>query len=271
MDSKINTTTTKEQKQHDVRAATYNLLTIESGMITLCVLYLIIVFRQEKPPSPPSIAAMVEKKDITSGMGKDLCVLLRNVNYMLILGIFTLIYIIYAGLGFVINPLFGGFGYSSTSISIFGALFVLVGTISTIIIGKYLDKSKRYLCVLRVIPFAGTCIFGIGIFVIPLGYFWITMFIVVLGGAACVPIIAVGYQFGTEVSHPTQPALVLGLMMSSAQTFLFGFNFLFLELLNHNQNVLCLIVMSLFPLVAIFLSLFVKQDLRRLNSSMNMA
>lgn len=177
---------------------------------------------------------MLEKKEITSGMLKDTWVLMRNLNYMLILGIFTLIYIIYAGLGFVINPLLGGFGYTSTQISVFGALFVLCGTISTVIIGRYLDKTKRYLCVLRTIPVAGTITFGLAILVLPLGQYWLAMFIIVVGGMACVPIIAVGYQFGTEVSHPTQPALVVGLMMSSAQTFLFAFNFLFLYFLNRN-------------------------------------
>jgi hypothetical protein len=83
-------------------------------MITLAVIYFFLVFRTDKPPSPPSAAGTVSHEALTEGMLKDTLKLAKNCNYVLILLIFTLIYTIYAGLGFVISPLFGSYTYTST-------------------------------------------------------------------------------------------------------------------------------------------------------------
>ena len=97
-----------------VRKATYNLLGIESLMITLAVLYFFAVVRTDKPPTPPSAAGTVSKQALTEGMARDTLKLAKNCNYLLILAIFTLIYTIYAGLGFVISPLFDAYTYTTT-------------------------------------------------------------------------------------------------------------------------------------------------------------
>jgi FLVCR family MFS transporter 7 len=149
--------------------------------------------------------------------------------------------------------------------------FVLFGCISTIVVGIYLDRTKNYLLVLRSIPITSTLVFLLAMLVIPTNEFVPSMLIVTFGGICCVPIIAVCYQLGTECTHPVQPALVLGLMMSCAQITLFGMNFVFLSLLNDkpphtSQPIKCLFVMDLFPFICIFLAFFVKADLRRLNA-----
>ena len=149
--------------------------------------------------------------------------------------------------------------------------FVLFGCLSTIIVGIYLDRSKNYLLVLRAIPIASTITFILAILVVPQNSFVPSLLVVTFGGICCVPIIAVCYQLGTETTHPVQPALVLGLMMSCAQLTLFGMNFVFLSLLNDKpphtpEPIKCLFVMDLFPFICIFLSFFVKNDLRRLNA-----
>ena len=185
-----------------VRNATYKMLSIESWMITFFIIYFVAVFRKNTPPSPPSAAALVKHDDITKGMWKDTMVLVRNLNFMLVLGIFTLIYTIYSGLGFVINPLFLPFGYNSTQIAVLAAIFVLVGSVSAVVVGIFLDKTKKYLIAIRAIPIAGTIIFGSALFIIPSGSLFGSLFVVVLGGITCVPIIAVCFSLGTEVSFP---------------------------------------------------------------------
>jgi len=169
------------------------MMIMESCLITAALIYSVLAFRTEKPPMPPSAAALVEKKDISDGMMKDMWTLIRNPNYMLILVQFMLIYCIYAGLGFIIDPLFEGFGFTSVQVSAFGAAFVLFGTISTVIVGKYLDRTKRYLFVLRAIPICGTIVFIGTILVVPHASFWPTLIFTILGGMTCVPIIAVSY------------------------------------------------------------------------------
>lgn len=185
-------------------------------MITLAVIYFFVVFRTDKPPTPPSAAGTVKKEALTEGMLKDTFKLMKNVNYVLVLAIFTLIYTIYAGLGFVISPLFAPYEYSPTQVSIFGMCFVLCGCVSTIFVGIYLDKTKKYLLVLRAIPISATFIFLMTMLTVPAGEFYLTLVVVTFGGICSVPIIAVCYQLATELTHPVQPALVLGLMMSCA-------------------------------------------------------
>jgi len=53
---------------------------------------------------------------------------------------------------------------------------------------------------------------------------------------------------------------------------LFGMNFVFLAVLNNQDGhtphpIGCLYLMCAFPFVSIFLSIFVKEDLRRLNAA----
>lgn len=194
---------TPDETNKIMRDATMNLLTWESIFITIACIYFFAAFRTDKPPQPPSAAALVNHKDITHGMWKDSIQLSKNLNYMLILMIFTLIYVIYAGLGFVINPLFEPFGYSTTQISIFGATFVIFGSIGAVMVGVYLDRTKRYLMVLRTIPVSSFVLFMVASFVIRTGSFYGSLLIVTFGGIACVPIIAVCYSLGTECTHPT--------------------------------------------------------------------
>jgi hypothetical protein len=82
-------------------------------MITVAVVYFFLVFTTATPPTPPSAAALAPKHEITNGMWNDTKVLISNKNYVLILIIFTLIYTVYAGLGFIIDPLLTPYNYSS--------------------------------------------------------------------------------------------------------------------------------------------------------------
>ena len=86
----------------------------ETIVTTIGVLYFWVVFRTSRPPSPPSLAATRRKQSITQGMWKDTQILIANRNFLLVLGCFSMVYSIYAGIGFVINPLLIPLGYGTT-------------------------------------------------------------------------------------------------------------------------------------------------------------
>lgn len=100
------TTATKEGVQR--------MLLFETILTSIGVLYFWFVFRTSRPPSPPSLAATRRKQSITQGMWKDTKILIANRNFVLVLVVFSLVYSIYAGIGFVINPLLVPLGYSTT-------------------------------------------------------------------------------------------------------------------------------------------------------------
>lgn len=147
-------------------------------------------------------------------------------------------------------------------------VFVLVGTISILFVGIYLDKTNRYLFVLRTIAVTSTCAMASSIFLIPTGNIWAAILFCVMGGACIIPIVPVCYALSTEVTHPVQPALVLGLLANTGNFLLFISDVVYLSLLNPNnaKPKLCLMVMTINPLLCILLSTCVKEDLRRINA-----
>lgn len=54
-----------QEENQVVRSNIYNLLFVENCMITLAIVYFFIVFRQSKPPSPPSRSATRRTQSIT--------------------------------------------------------------------------------------------------------------------------------------------------------------------------------------------------------------
>jgi MFS transporter, FLVCR family, feline leukemia virus subgroup C receptor-related protein len=191
----------QDQTNEMVRNGVYNLLLVESIMITVCVIFFFIVFRT-KPDTPPSAAAMAKQADITEGMCKDIAKLFLNVNYVLIFVIFSCMYTVYAGLGFVINPLLTPYGYTPTQISAIGVVFVLTGSTASVLAGMFLDRTKKYLFTLRLVPCVSTLAAMIGFFLVPTGIFLWAAVTVGIAGFMMVPIISVSYNFATEVTHP---------------------------------------------------------------------
>lgn len=244
------------------------MLFFENIGITVCVIFFFVVFRTSRPPTPPSPAATRNRGSISQGMWKDVKIIFRNKNYVLTMCIFTLIYSLYAGVGFVINPLFYPCGFDQFRISLIGMFVVFFGAIGAVSAGKYLDKTNRYLFTMKCVCFIATVAAFSAIFLMPTGKDWAAVIFCFLFGVGLVPIMPVCFAFGTEVSHPLAPALVVGLMMSSAQIVLFFLNSLYLSFLNKSnpRPVLCLIVMTINPVTAFVLSFFVKEDLRRLSS-----
>jgi hypothetical protein len=81
-------------------------------------------------------------------------------------------------------------------------LFVLVGSVSAVAVGIFLDRTKKYLWAIRAIPIAGSLMFLATAVVIPTGNLAGSLTVVCLSGVATVPVIAVCFSLGTEVSYP---------------------------------------------------------------------
>lgn len=183
----------------DVRQATYNMLTVESILITVASLYLIIVIK-ENPKFPPSKVALT--KISSEGSCSDLGKLLKMKNYLLLTFVFACLFATYIALATVINPLLIPFGYDDGVIAELGACFIVAGVLSTLVTGILLDKSKKYLLTLRVITIASCLSAILGYFVLPLSNNLLCFVVITLVGLCLVPIMSVGFAFATELTHP---------------------------------------------------------------------
>ena len=81
-------------------------------------------------------------------------------------------------------------------------VFVLAGSASAIAVGVFLDKTHRYLLVLRIMPISATIVCILAMIFLPTGNVAAAAFIVCMGGIGIVPIMAVSYQLATECTHP---------------------------------------------------------------------
>ena len=183
----------------DVRQATYNMLTVESILITVASLYLIIVIK-ENPKFPPSKVALT--KISSEGSCSDLGKLLKMKNYLLLTFVFACLFATYIALATVINPLLIPFGYDDGVIAELGACFIVAGVLSTLVTGILLDKSKKYLLTLRVITIASCLSAILGYFILPLSNNLLCFVVITLVGLCLVPIMSVGFAFATELTHP---------------------------------------------------------------------
>ena len=63
-------------------------------------------------------------------------------------------YAVYGTLGATINNLVAPYGFTAMNSSLFGATFIMVGLVSSIIVGGYVDSSKKFLRTFRILCFA---------------------------------------------------------------------------------------------------------------------
>lgn len=116
--------------------------------------------------------------------------------------IFSLIYSLYAGVGFVINPLLIPFGYNEFAISLIGMGVVFFGTIGAISTGIYLDRTHKYLFALKTICFAATFTMMTSIYLFNTGTFWGAGLFCLFSGFSIVPIMPVSFSLATESTYP---------------------------------------------------------------------
>jgi MFS family permease len=192
---------------------------------------------------------------------------------MLISAIYSLMFTIYAGLGFLVGSLFAIYGYKSFEISMAGMIFVACGTIAVFCFGIYLDRTNKYLFGLRMISVTSTISMASSMLLIPTGNIWCAIFFCAIAGSCIIPIVPVCFALATEVTHPVQPAMVLGLLANFANLMLFVMDLVYISFLsvNNPRPILCLAVMTINPLLCIFISMFVKEDLRRINAHLDLS
>lgn len=92
--------------------------------------------------------------------------------------------------------------YSPTFISIGAILCVVTGVIASVLVGIYLDRTKRYLQTLRIEAIIATVIFALSLWVVPSCNKYLVGIGLVVAGIATVPVTPLGFVFSIELTHP---------------------------------------------------------------------
>jgi MFS family permease len=133
--------------------------------------------------------------------------------------------------------------------------------VTELLSGFWLDKTHRYLCTLRTTVLASTVITGGLIFIVPKGNYVLCAIAISCSGFAIGPIMPVGFDFGVQLTHPIQPALVNGMLQMAEQISEFLLSTTLVGLSAYNPQ---WAFMTLFGVcvIASVTSMFVREDLR---------
>lgn len=117
----------------------------------------------------------------------------------------------------IISEIFTDYGYKVADVSIFGGVTVVFGVLSSMCIGIFLQKTSKYLIVIRCVCFGTFTLLILAAAILPLGHFWPTAFTCGILGSCIVPVIPASMGLGAELTFPMAPALTNGILLMAGQ------------------------------------------------------
>ena len=177
-----------------------------------------------------------------------------------------MVYGVHAGLSALLSDFLTPFGFDSVQCGIFGAIYVAVGLIGAFFFSWVLDKKRKYILSLRAVVFGSVAAWSCGYKVLPQQDFKISAISFGICGFFTLSILPVGYSFGVELSHPVAQPMANGIMTLFMQTSSLIVSLVGGYLLDNYDAINTLTFFICLFSTAALLTLFVKEDLRRINA-----
>lgn len=167
------------------------------------------------PKTPPSAMAVDERLNLREALHE----LPRNKSFYLILLPFSVYVGLFNAVSSLINQIFEPYGFSEDDAGIAGALLIVVGLVASAIVSPFVDKTKRYLPVIKVIvPFIAACY---------LALIWMPQtrslpgpyVICSLLGATSFSLLPCALEYLVIITHPVSPEISSTICWSAGQLF----------------------------------------------------
>ncbi|CDW89422.1 major facilitator superfamily protein [Stylonychia lemnae] len=248
----------------DIEKATRNFeiyVIVQTAIITvLCIPALI--FTQEEPPSPPSVIA--NETNNKMGMAEGVKELFTNRNYIILFLIFNFIYGIHSSIGGTIASVASGYGYGVSACSTMCFVYLTGGIFNSFFLGVILDKYQAYRKLVMIVCVVSVISCGIHLVALPTGNVLFESFAMMLVGAAVLPITNISYSFAVELTFPVPEVITNGMMISISLVWGVSLGILCQALADIDPRY-TLAFWTLSSIIALILSCFLKQELRRLD------
>lgn len=174
---------------------------VAAGLGGACFLAALLFFK-DKPKTPPSATAMAEREDGPGEFVPSIKKLFKVKEIWVLFLIFGQIQGTFSTLGTVMGSIADQFDYTVNDISSFGAVFILGGIIGSALFGINVEKTQQYKRAVTMICIL-SCLATIGLlFAFPSDTVWLVNLGCFLEGFATVPIIAIAFDFGAELTYP---------------------------------------------------------------------
>lgn len=191
-------------------------------MTTLSVL---IIF-QSKPLSPPSAS---EEQQLSINIKENLIGLITNRHYLILLFSFSIGLALFSAITTLLSQLIEPIGYSSDDAGTFGAILIIAGLLSALVVGFIMDRTHAYRIILKIL-LIGACASGIYfILILQPNKFYPLAVSIGLMGFFLLPILPVSFECGVECTHPirgdwpTALLLCLGNVLGGIFIFFIGY------------------------------------------------
>ena len=147
-----------------------------------------------------------------------------------------------------------------------GATFITSGLLGSFFFGFLLDKTQKYLLILRIVCF-GTLATALFVFwTLPTEKLSIFDVNIACMGFFILPIIPVGYSFSIELTFPVSEAMSNGIIMLFSQIVGTGVTYVSTKLIA-DSPFSGLYLFAAMIAFSCFSSLMIKEDLRRIHSN----
>jgi len=252
---------TTNMSTEDFKDRVWDLFFYQALVFTIICAPGLFLFR-EKPASPPSSSADVEKTDFKQSFR----LVLKNRNFMMLLAFFALSYGSLNALSIVLNILVDPYGYSGFDTSLIGAVLIVFGLLGSALVCLWVAATNRYklsliLCTIgyfMAVFMIGFCVFSYNVY--------ITLIPVIFLGFFGFPILPICFEVGCEATFPVGEAFSTGLLVSSSQI-LATIATIILEFVFVNQTkesaAICFGIFFLLVVVGMVFLVIMKEEFKR--------
>ena len=185
-------------------------------------------------------------------------------------GAFSAILGVFNTLGTVIDEISSKFGFNSDDSSVYGAAFIAGGLIGSIVVGVFLEITKKFRVASIIIGISSFCSSLAMALTYPLEESWVTTLFAAIVGLTMVPFLPLSFEYACELTFPIGEAMSGGLLMSSGQ--ITGIIFIYVTTAfldkypnSHTGAMISLMIMNGYLLFGVICIAFIKEDLRRFN------
>jgi predicted MFS family arabinose efflux permease len=165
---------------------------------------------KDRPKSPPSHVATQDPEP--TPICEKLSAALANKNYSMTLFCFASINGIFVSFGRILSALFAPYDFSAGYISLVGGLFIITGIISSVLFGKLLDKTSKYLRLFQMTCFCSCIFVSLAMWSFPNENPWTVGINIIMCGIFIIPNIPIGIAFACELTFPMEATVTNGIL-----------------------------------------------------------
>ncbi|KAH8372621.1 hypothetical protein KR009_001279 [Drosophila setifemur] len=240
--------------------------------LTSVLLVLMVLFFQDRPPTPPS-AAQEEAQRLEASEGEQVSFLqslknlMTNRNFIFLLLSYGINVGVFYAISTLLNPVvlkyYPGHEVDAGRI---GLSIVLAGMLGSVVSGIVLDKTHKFketTLAVYALSMVGMWIFT---FTLDTGHIAVVYLTASLLGFFMTGYLPVGFEFGAELTFPEPEGTSSGLLNASAQTFGICFTLFYSELFTTFGDIAANITMAVMLIVGTIITASTRSDLRRQNA-----